>query len=320
MTVPARSSGDLLADRRYAWAEAALADGDAAACADLAEQVLERAPAFAPAWLLLGRAREAMAGEDPSARARAAEAFATVLALDPADPLGAGLRLARMGRPGGGTAISPAYVRALFDGYAARFEHHLVEGLGYRGPALLREALVEVAASRGRAPPFGRALDLGCGTGLVARALGGLVGPLAGVDLSPGMLAAARRTGLYARLVEGDLLAFLAAEPAGAADLVVAADVFIYLHDLAPVLGAAARALVPGGLFAFTLQAHEGEHGAVLGPDGRYAHGAGTVRAEAAAAGLSVARFAPAAIRRERGADVPGWLVVLERERRASAA
>lgn len=44
-----RSSGDLLADRRYAYAEALLTEGDAAAAIELAEQALERAPDFVPA-------------------------------------------------------------------------------------------------------------------------------------------------------------------------------------------------------------------------------------------------------------------------------
>ena len=52
------SSGDILADRRYRYAEACLDEGDHAAAADLAEQVLEITPRYAPAWLLLGRARE----------------------------------------------------------------------------------------------------------------------------------------------------------------------------------------------------------------------------------------------------------------------
>ena len=47
------SSGDLLADRRYRYAESCLAEGDHAGAADLAEQVLEIAPRYAPAWLLL---------------------------------------------------------------------------------------------------------------------------------------------------------------------------------------------------------------------------------------------------------------------------
>ncbi len=132
MPAPARSSGDLLADRRYAWAEGALAEGDAGAAADLAAQVLELAPGYGPAWLLLGRARAA----DPGLREQAAEAFRRVIALDPEDALGARIHLAELGEAAG-DAISPAYVRALFDGYAGRFERHLVEGLGYRGPALI---------------------------------------------------------------------------------------------------------------------------------------------------------------------------------------
>ncbi|KMO28240.1 methyltransferase type 12, partial [Methylobacterium tarhaniae] len=215
MRAPARSSGDLLADRRYAWAEAALAEGDAGAAADLAAQVLERAPGYGPAWLLLGRARAA----DPALRDEAAAAFRAALALDPEDALGARLHLAELG-DASEEAISPAYVRALFDGYAGRFERHLVEGLGYCGPALIRAALERL---RGPEVRFGRVLDLGCGTGLMGRALCGIAGTLTGIDLSPGMLAEARRTGLYARLQEGDLRDVLSREPSGSADLAVAA-------------------------------------------------------------------------------------------------
>lgn len=305
MPAPARSSGDLLADRRYAWAEAALAEGDAEAAADLAAQVLERVPGYGPAWLLVGRARAA----DPARRGEAAEAFRAALALDPEDSLGARLHLAELGELKE-EAISPAYVRALFDGYAGRFERHLVEGLGYRGPALIRAALERL---RGPEARFPRVLDLGCGTGLMARALDGMAGSLAGIDLSPRMLAEARRTGLYARLHEGDLRDFLTAEPPASADLLVAADVFIYLREIGPVLAAAARVLAPGGLFAFTIQGHPGETGAVLGADGRYAHGVATLREAAEAAGLGIALLEPAEIRRQNGAGVPGWLVVLGR-------
>jgi predicted TPR repeat methyltransferase len=311
MTPTLHSSGDLLADRRYAWAEAALAEGDAVAAADLAEQVLEISPRYAPAWFLLGRAREALddgtaAGE--AARRGALSAYACALDIDPDDVLGARLRVARLGAGDAGGAIGPGYVRALFDAYAPRFERHLVEGLGYRGPALIRAAL---EAER-RPLRFAGVLDLGCGTGLMARALSGCCESIAGVDLSPGMLAEARRGGLYARLAEGDLLAFLEREPAGTADLVVAADVLVYVADLAPVLAAAARALRPGGLLAMTLQSHPGD-GVVLGEDARYAHGEATVRGAVAGAGLRLARLEAASTRRDRDADVPGWLAVAVR-------
>lgn len=305
MPAPDRSSGDLLADRRYAWAEAAFAGGDAEAAADLAGQVLERVPGYGPAWLLLGRARAAV----PTLRREAAQAFRAALALDPEDSLGARLHLAELGETEE-EAISPAYVRALFDGYAGRFERHLVEGLGYCGPALIRSALERL---RGPGVVFSRVLDLGCGTGLMARALQGIAGSLTGIDLSPRMLAEARRTGLYARLDEGDLRDVLQSEPPASADLAVAADVFIYLRTIGPVVAGVARVLVPGGLFAFTVQAHPGERGAVLGADGRYAHGVATLREAAEAAGLAVALLEPAEIRRQNGSGVPGWLVVLAR-------
>ena len=311
------SSGDLLADRRYAYAEACLAEGDAQGAAEMAEQALELAPRYAPAWALLGRAREALhAAGRPEALAGALHAYATALDLDPDDAFGTRLHLARLGAADGAPAISPAYVRALFDGYSSRFERHLVEGLGYCGPALLTEAIGRIAGPQAR---FERALDLGCGTGLMGAALAGRLSQLAGVDLSPGMLArAAAKTSegrpLYDRLVQADLLPFLADEPAGGADLVTAADVFIYLGDLAPVLAAIARVLAPGGLAAFTIQSPDGEGAGVgLGEDARFAHSDAHLREAARAAGLDIVLMEPAAIRRERGCGVPGRIAVLRR-------
>ncbi|HEY8567005.1 MAG TPA: methyltransferase domain-containing protein [Beijerinckiaceae bacterium] len=311
-----RSSGDLLADRRYAYAEAALAGGDAAAAADLAEQVLELQPRFAPAWFLLGRAREELSrGSTEAGLAEAARrAYAAALDLDPDDALGARLHLARLAGGDPLKAVTPAYVRALFDDYAPRFDRHLVEGLGYRGPALLAQALGRACADADRPVAFARTVDLGCGTGLMARALRDL-GPEAapsieGVDLSPGMLAKARATGLYAALTEAELLAHLEGQPEASADLVIAADVFVYLGDLAPPLAASRRVLKSDGLLAFTVQTHSGE-GVVLGEDARYAHAEAYIRAAAVGAGLKVALLEPASTRRDRGTDVPGLIVVL---------
>ncbi|GJD59840.1 class I SAM-dependent DNA methyltransferase [Methylobacterium dankookense] len=306
------SSGDLLADRRYVYAEACLAEGDAAGAAEMAEQVIERAPRYAPAWLLLGRAREclhAATGAEETLRAARA-AFETARGLDPEDRIGAGLHGARLaGGEGGESALSRAYVRALFDGYAGRFERHLVDGLGYCGPELLRSALDALPEAPAR---FGAALDLGCGTGLMGLALRDRVDELAGVDLSPAMLRLARAKGCYDRLAEGDLGPFLEAEPEASTDLCLAADVFIYLADLAPVLTGIARVLRPGGWAAFTVQSHDGS-GVRLGEDGRYAHADAHVAEGGEAAGLSVVMRAPAAIRRERGRDVPGRIFVLRK-------
>lgn len=301
-----RSSGDLLADRRYRYAEACLAEGDASGAAEMAEQTLERAPGFAPAWVLLGRAREHLYARSGDALEldAALAAYRSAGNLDPDGTLGSQIDLARLVLAEDLPALSPAYVQALFDGYAARFERHLVDGLSYRGPALIRAALPP------RPERFAHALDLGCGTGLMGEALGGRVGRLTGVDLSPAMLALARTKGCYQRLVAGDLTRFLAAEPEASVDLCLAADVFIYLGDLAPVLAAIARVLRPDGYLAFTVQSHAGP-GAILGGDGRYAHADAHVADAATGAGLATMSCSRAAVRRERGIEVPGRVVVL---------
>ena len=308
--MPQTGSGDLLADRRFAYAEACLAEGDYVAAAEMAEQALERAPRFAAAWVLLGRAREARhaAGPaDPALFQTALRAYETARDLDPEDTLGMLVHLARLAGDAGLPVLSPAYLRALFDGYAGRFERHLVEGLGYCGPALLCAALDADGPRR-----YGDAIDLGCGTGLMGLALGARVATLTGVDIAPAMLALARRKGVYARLVESGIDAFLAAEPADSADLCVAADVFIYVGALDPVMAGMARVLRPGGRAAFTVQSHDGD-GVVLGADGRYAHADAHIAAAAARAGLTGPTLRPAAVRRERGLDVPGRTVLVDK-------
>ena len=302
-----RSSGDFHADRRYEWAFAAMRKGDYAAAADLAAQALELAPSFAPAHALLGRARAMLRQRDA-----AVAALRQALELEPEDVLGVGFDLARLGALPQEEALTATYVRTLFDNYAGTFDKHLVKHLDYRGPDLLRAALRRVLARDGRKLWFERAIDLGCGTGLMARALAGAYAAMDGIDLSPRMLAKARRTRLYARLHEGDLVGFLEGEQDATADLVIAADVFVYLAALDEVFAEVRRVLVPGGLFAFTVQTYDGE-GTFLGGDSRYAHGESYLRGLSATTGFSIPLFERVSTRKNAGIDVPGFLLVLER-------
>ncbi|WP_029557937.1 methyltransferase domain-containing protein [Xanthobacter sp. 91] len=299
------TSGDPVLDRRLDWARAFLAEADFAAAAELLAETVEAAPAFAAAWFLLGEAREGQ-GEAESAR----EAYGRALALDPADRLGAGLRRARLGGEAAEGVMSAAYVRTLFDQYADRFDTALREKLAYRGPELLLEAVRAACATQGRDVRFGAALDLGCGTGLAGVLFAPLVERLDGVDLSPAMLEKARALGLYAALEAGEMGAALGAMPAGGLDLVLAADALCYVGDLAPIFHAARAALAPGGLFAFTLETHEGE-GVLLRETLRYAHGEDYVRTLAAEAGLTVVLLERASTRSEKGVPVPGLVGVL---------
>jgi predicted TPR repeat methyltransferase len=131
------SSGDLIADRRYQLGRDLAARGDVSAAADLFGQALEAAPAFAPAWFALGEVRVKL-GDN----AGAAAAFRQALAIDPDDRCGAALHLARLGVGDEAHAMSGAYVRTLFDQYAARFDEAL-RGLAYGAPARLREAVAK---------------------------------------------------------------------------------------------------------------------------------------------------------------------------------
>jgi predicted TPR repeat methyltransferase len=295
------SSGDLIADRRYLFGRDLAARGDFSAAADLFAQAAEAAPAFAPAWFGLGEARVKL-GDG----AGAAAAFRQALALDPDDRCGAALHLARLGAADAAHAMSPAYVRALFDRYAPRFDEAL-KGLAYGGPARLREA-VETARPN---VTFDHMLDLGCGTGLAGAAFRPLVRHLTGIDLSPAMVTRARAKQIYDRLGTGDLMQFLTAEERNGAvhDLVIAADVFVYLFDLAPVAAAVARVLGPDGLFGFTVETHDRE-GVELGEKLRYRHGAEHVRGALAAAGLRLVELSPVGTRTEAGENVPGLLAL----------
>jgi len=293
------SSGDLIADRRYRFGRDLAARGDFSAAADLFAQAAEAAPAFAPAWLALGEARVKLGD-----RSGAAAAFRRALDVDPQDRCGAALHLARLGGADAAHAMSPAYVRALFDQYAPRFDGALAS-LAYRGPVRLREAVEKIRPN----VAFDRMLDLGCGTGLAGAAFRPLARHLTGVDFSPAMVAQARAKQIYDRLETGDLLQFLAAENGRAYELVIAADVFVYLFDLAPVAAAVAQVLRPRGLFAATVETHGGA-GVELGDKLRFRHGADHVLGALAAARLRLVELSPTATRTEAGEDVPGLCAV----------
>jgi predicted TPR repeat methyltransferase len=304
--MPARlfmSSGDMVADRRFDYARDLQRSGDLVAAEDLLVQATELAPGFAAAWFALGDIREQLGD-----RSGAIAAFHTAESADPGDRSGAGLRLMRLGAAAI-AGMRPTYLTALFDQYAPRFDAALVDHLGYRGPALLLAAVTIARTDAGRPPAFGRAIDLGCGTGLAARAFAPITDEIVGIDLSPKMIERARATGLYAELVVAEVVDGLKCRADASADLILAADVMIYVHDMAPLLTEVARVLTPGGMFAFTVESNAGE-GVMLGEGLRYSHGESFVRALIAAAGLTLERLESASARNESGAAVAGLVVV----------
>ena len=298
MTSLPRASGDLLADRRADYAEMLFASGDHAAAAEIMLGALELAPGWVLGWFRLGEMHEA-AGDV----AAAAQAWRTALKLDPDDRPGAALKLELIGAAPASSAPPSAFVEALFDQYAGNFDEALVGRLDYRVPELLSAAIRAASDRR-----FRLAVDLGCGTGLMGERLRPLADTLEGQDISAAMLRKAAARAVYDRLDKADIQS-LSLAPA-AADLVTAADVFMYVGRLEGVVSAVAAGLAPGGIFAFSVEAHDGAEEVVLRESRRYAHAEAYVRRLLETVQLAVISLDRAAIRMDRGAAIEGLIVV----------
>jgi predicted TPR repeat methyltransferase len=294
------SSGDLLANRRADYAEMLFASGDHAAAAELMLGALELAPGWAMGWFRLGEMQEAA-----GATGEATEAWRMTLKLDPADRTGAALKLELIGAAPASAAPPSPFVEALFDQYAKNFDTALVDKLGYRVPELLDRAIRE------RRRHFDHTVDLGCGTGLMGERLRPAAKFLEGYDISASMLKKAEAKGIYDKLTKADLQTIHLAP--GSADLVTAADVFMYLGALDGIFVTAAATLNSGGLFAFSVEHYAGPEDFMLRASRRYAHSERYLRGLLAKVGLSVVSLDRAAIRMDRGEAIEGLVVVAEK-------
>lgn len=263
------------------------------------------AEARAEAHFRLGEAWGAM--DEP---ARAARHFRAAQQNDPADRRGAAIRLAEMDAAGPPKRASAAYVRALFDGYAPRYDTHMTGALAYKGPAALKAAAEAAGMSAGDGY---RAIDLGCGTGLSGAAFRPFCAALTGVDLSPRMTAAAEASGHYDAVATGDLLTALAAAEAGFG-LAIACDTLIYLGDLAPFFAALRKALAPQGFFVFsTEKAGPDAEGYEIGATRRFRHTERYLREMAAAHGFDMLSLDSEALRTEKRQPVESLVGVMRR-------
>jgi predicted TPR repeat methyltransferase len=197
------------------------------------------------------------------------------------------------------------YVEQLFDGYADTFDAQLVGQLQYRAPQVLAQLL----AAHG-AQTVSSALDLGCGTGLCGPHLRPRAQRLLGVDLSPRMLALARARGVYDELLRADIVEHLQHD-SQRHGLLVAADVFIYIGDLAPVFTGAARVLQAGGLFAFSVEEAPEAVDYELRPSSRYAQSERYLHALALANGFEVLQTVREPLRTDQRIPVAGLYLLL---------
>jgi predicted TPR repeat methyltransferase len=234
----------------------------------------------------------------------AAGCFEKALALG-GDPELNGYYLASVRDADTPTTPPRRYVEALFDDYAADFQSHLMEKLKYRGFEVLLKPLLDTGKR------YRHVLDLGCGTGLCGTLIAPQADTIDGVDVSSAMLEQARKLGVYRELIHADLGEFLAAT-ALRVDLILAADVFIYVGDLATVFRSVRRILEPGGCLAFTVElAKEGRDIQLL-PSLRYAHSEAYIRRLADETRFTSVRISEAPIRHDQTTPIMGLYIYLE--------
>ena len=210
------------------------------------------------------------------------------------------------------TEIPPdGYVRNSFDAYAKRFDDHLTKTLGYKIPTLMYQAVNRVAGSNAK---FRRALDLGCGTGLIGQEFRDIVEQLHGNDLSPEMMKIAERKEIYDEIYSGDALEFLdrSENQQTGYDIVLAADFFIYIGNLAPIFTAVREVMTAGGLFVFSVESlDQGTSKLLL--SGRYSQSETYIRNLASDGDFSVELCNKVIVRTERGDPIPGNIFILKK-------
>lgn len=175
----------------------------------------------------------------------------------------------------------------------------------YLVPAIFDAMSRRLVAAAGVRPGHA-VLDVGCGTGVVARAAARVAGPdgaVTGIDVNPEMLATADRaspdTGIHWERADATALPF----PDDTFDVVLCEEVLQFLDDRVTALEQMRRVAVPGGTVALSvlrgldhnppyatfvraLERHAGPEAARMMASPFALGDAGTLRREAEAAGL----------------------------------
>lgn len=296
------SSGHPLADKRYTMALQLAEWGDHVAASDLLRQGLELAPSWPPMHFHFG---EELRQSGKAVEAR--KAFESYLALDMDDQMGALLKLTLLGVCTAPPIMPEAYVQSLFDQYAPHFDTCLVEKLSYNVPALMADAVRKINAG-----PYGRLLDMGCGTGLATAKFMHDTNHRCGCDLSSAMAEQSRAKNLFHEIHAKSIDMFLAQDTNEPYDLALCADVLIYIGALEKIFSRLFSRMIPGGIFAFSVQTLNNGTWS-LGEDHRYAHSESYIQTCINHAGFFLRSATPVTLRMDAGEAVKGIIFVCEK-------
>ncbi|MBO9420368.1 class I SAM-dependent methyltransferase [Labrenzia sp. R4_2] len=144
----------------------------------------------------------------------------------------------------------PLAIREFYANWVQTYDTDLLLAIGYVAPQVAAETLVRHLGDGNLV------LDAGCGTGLVGLDLLKLDYKLTidGIDLTPEMLAASRKSGAYRKLNEADMCGPLHEIDDDSYDGIVSAGVFTSGHVGPDGLDALIRIAKPGAPIVFTVR------------------------------------------------------------------
>ena len=203
-------------------------------------------------------------------------------------------------------AAPRGYVEGLFDQYATKFEHSLIENLQYQTPKIIAEMIINRHPSKA----LGSVLDLGCGTGLAGLELKQFCEKLDGIDLSESMLRQARAKGVYGKLIHGDIAEHLA-EADLDFDYFISIDVFIYVGELSDVFRLIKSKNKRRGKLVFSTE-HTEREGFHLEKSGRYSHSKTYIESLSDKYGYHLSHFEKINLRKDKSEFIIGGLYLLD--------
>ena len=232
---------------------------------------------------------------------KAIDYFTNSLALDETN-ISAKYRLTHLN--GCGLRSAPEeYITKLFDKYSETFEKHLVNKLGYDLHLRIKGYI------EGRS--FKSVLDLGCGTGLSGLSLSNNFKEMIGVDLSLRMLAKAGEKRIYTNLIHGEILSYLR-NCKSKFDLVMAADVLIYIGEIEHLFALIRKVLKKNGTFIFSVELSKNQE-LKTSISGRFAHSFSYIQRIANTSGLDIEAKQEIPLRKEHKEWIKGILFILKK-------
>ena len=191
------------------------------------------------------------------------------------------------------SAVETEYNRLLFNTFAPTYEQTL-QNISYAVIDKINELCT---------PLNGQILDLGCGTGLLAQKLKTPQNSFIGVDIAEQMLDIARTKNVYNTLENTDITAYLQTHLADLPPTIIAADVFCYFGDLAPIFK-----LCAGKRLIFSIESNTTTETYKIQPNGRYQHNPQHIKNLLQQAGWTQVKQHSLILRYENGTAIEGIL------------